>query len=365
MFKRMMIVIIILLIIFGAIFGLKYQQITEGMAAFANYSPPPVTVSANKAKTQNWQPYLNSIGTLTAVNGVEVSTEVGGTIKEILFKSGEEVSQGQILIKIDDQVEQADLKRFEAQLKLAKINYERDRTLLAKRAIPQTTFDRSKATLEEAVASVESTKAVIAKKTIRAPFNGKIGIRMVDLGEYVSPGTPIATLQDTNPLYVDFNLPEQDFPKLAIDQTVEFTVEAHNKDVFRGKLIAINSKVNEETRNLLVRASVSNEQDKLLPGMFANLRVLLPTTKPVITVPLTAITYSLYGDSVFLIKEEGKAEDGNPLLTVTRHYVKTGEERNGEVAVLSGLEAGAQVVTSGQLKLNNGTRIIINNDVEL
>lgn len=212
---------------------------------------------------------------------------------------------------------------------------------------------------------IARTQAIINHKHIRAPFDGKLGIRKVDPGEYVSPGMPLVSLQSLDPLHADFPLPEEDFKQIYVGQKVRVTVESYGSEIFRGKITAINSKVNEETRNILVQATLPNKDRRLYPGMFANIKVLLPERKHVVTVPQTAIAYSLYGDSVFVIRQEGKDKKGRPTLKVQRQYVTVGEWRAGQVAILEGVEAGQQVVTSGQLKLQNGSRVLIDNSVDL
>ncbi|MDE1462158.1 efflux RND transporter periplasmic adaptor subunit [Spartinivicinus poritis] len=384
MFKRLAIMVLLLTIIFGGIFGYKVFEKKMVGEYFANFTPPPITVSATKSQAETWQPEIHAIGTLQAVNGVELATEVSGMVQSIHFESGQLIEKGQLLVQIDDEVEQATLKSQQAQLKLAKLNYTRDKQLLTKKAIPQTQFDLSSAELEEAIANMEKTKAIIAQKKIRAPFSGKIGIRLINLGEYINAGASIATLQNIDSLYVDFSLPEQFYPKLYVGQQVRFDIDAYPDKHFIGKVSALNAKVDPNTRNILVRANVDNADHKLIPGMFADLAVLEKASIQVVTVPVTAVTYSLYGDSVFIITEQtNKATDSKPAnnsspnstteadkneapaLVVNRKYIKTGPQQNGNVAVLEGLKAGDQIVTSGQLKLSNGARIVINNDVKI
>ncbi|WP_163833628.1 efflux RND transporter periplasmic adaptor subunit [Spartinivicinus ruber] len=384
MFKRLAIMVVLLTVIFGGIFGYKMFEKKMVGEYFANFTPPPITVSADNSKTETWQPEIHGIGTLQAVNGVELATEVGGMVQTIHFESGQMIEKGQLLLQIDDEVEQATLKSQQAQLKLAQLNYNRDKQLLIKKAIPQTQFDLSSAELEEAIANVEKTKAIIAQKKVRAPFSGKIGIRLINLGEYINAGASIATLQNINSLFVDFNLPEQFYPKLYVGQQVRFDIDAYPNEHFIGEVTALNAKVDPNTRNILVRASVANPEHKLIPGMFADLAVLEKASIQVVTVPVTAVTYSLYGDSIFLITAQNNqtttnqtADNANdqpsanseqetdPTLIVSRKYIKTGPQQNGKVAVLEGLKEGDQVVTSGQLKLSNGARIVINNDVKI
>ena len=365
MLKRMIIMLVTLLVVFGGIFGWKAIQVYETEKYFTALEPPPVSVSAEKAAWESWRFYLTSVGTLRAVQGVDVSTEVSGTVKEIHFHSGQEVREGDLLVQLDDKADRADLKFFKAQLRLAQITYERDRALFEKRAIPKEDLDIKDAQLRESEAQVAKTEATIQKKAIVAPFDGKVGIRHVDVGQYLSPGTVVVTLQSLNPLFVNFSLPEQDLNKLHPGQSVAVDVETYPGRVFEGKLMAVDAKVNESTRNILAQGTLSNDDRLLYPGMFANVKVLLPEGKSLVTIPQTAVTYSLYGDSVFVINEKGKTKEKLPLLKVMRRYIEIQDQREDRVAVREGLKAGEMVVTAGQLKLQNGTRVTINNSVSL
>jgi len=352
-------------IVFGVIFGWFF--IKKGLFFYfvSHYQPPPVTISATTAREQPWQSYISSIGTVTAVNGVDLSAEVSGIVKEIHFQSGQSVNQGDILVVLDTSVEDAQLKDNESKLKLAQINYERDKTLLNKHVTSQAAADTSLAQLQEAEAGVEATKARIKQKIITAPFSGKIGIRQIDLGGFVSPGTPIASLQSLDPLLVKFNLPEQYVSELYIDQPIDINIQSNGSThtTIRGKLTAFNSKVDLATRSIQIEALIPNKNLQLYPGMFALVKVWLKDTKNVITLPQTAIAYSLHGDSVFLIRDKGKKH--HPELVAMRQYVKTGERRGDIVVIQSGIKTGDQVATSGQLKLQNDTRVAIDNNAEL
>ncbi|MDH0895082.1 MULTISPECIES: efflux RND transporter periplasmic adaptor subunit [unclassified Pseudomonas] len=369
--RRMLIMLGVVLVVVLALAAYKgfsiYQQIQMFTAP-----QPAISVSAALSEEKAWQSRLPAIGTLKAFQGVDLTVEVSGTVRDMLFRSGEKVSQGQPLIQMDSAVEQASLATSEAELKLARVEFERGQNLVKRQAISKSEFDRLASELQKADASVAQLKAMLAKKRINAPFAGTIGIRQVDVGDFLSSGTVIATLQDLSTLFVDFYLPEQAVPQLAIGQRVRISVAAYPGEVFEGEIGAINPKVEESTRNLQVRAMLPNPDNKLLPGMFANLEVLLPGEKTQVVVPETAITYTLYGNSVYVIDEKKddkgavvKDDKGQAQLVVERRFVETGERRDGIVLILKGLEAGEQVVTAGQLKLDNGAHVVIADDSSL
>lgn len=355
--------LIIVGIVFGLIFGWYTIKKIFIWYMISHYEMPPVTISTSTATPHTWQSFLTSVGTITAVNGVDISSEASGIVKDIRFQSGQFVNQGDLLILLDTSVEQAQLKDNQSKVKLAQMNYDRDKTLLKKNVASQSTVDTDFANLQQAQAGVEATLARINQKTITAPFSGKIGIRLVNLGEYVSAGTAMVTLQSLDPLYVRFNLPEQYLPNLALAQPVDVEVNVGDgMQTIRGSITAINAKVDQATRNILVQATIPNKKMTLYPGMFASVKIWLPQEVNVITLPQTAISYSLHGDSVFLVKDKGKKEKN---LYVTRQYVKVGERRGDEIVILDGLKAGDKVATSGQLKLQNETHVVIDNNVEL
>ncbi|MES2821308.1 MAG: efflux RND transporter periplasmic adaptor subunit [Pseudomonadota bacterium] len=363
--RRMLIMLAVVLIVVAALAAFKINAFMQMGKAFSA-PQPAISVGAAKAEQMQWQSRLPAIGTLRARQGVDLAVEVGGTVKELLFSSGEKVELNQPLLQLDSAVEQASLGTAEAELGLAKVEFERGRSLVSRQTISKSEFDRLSAQLQKANASVAQLRATLDKKRILAPFAGTIGIRQVDVGDYVATGTTIATLQDLSRLHVDFYLPEQNAPQLAIGEQVRIKVAAYPEEVFEGRIEAINPKVEETTRNLLIRADLDNPQARLLPGMFADLAVLLPSEAPQVVVPETAITYTLYGNSVYVIEakkgEDGKVEPddkGQPMLVVQRRFVDTGERREGRVVVRKGLQPGEQVVTAGQLKLDNGAHVAI------
>jgi membrane fusion protein (multidrug efflux system) len=363
--RRMLIMLGIVLVVVLALAAYKGYSIYQQIQMFSA-PQPAITIEAATAEERPWQGRLPAIGTLKAYQGVDLTVEVGGTVQQVLFNSGEKVAINQPLIQMDSAVEQASLATAQADLGLARVEFERGRSLVSRQNISKSEFDRLSANLQKANASVEQLQAQLAKKRILAPFAGTIGIRQIDVGDYLSSGTIIATLQDLSKLYVDFFLPEQSVPQLAIGEKVRLSVAAYPGEIFEGEIAAINPKVEDTTRNVQVRAMLNNPDNKLLPGMFANLNVILPQSEPHIVVPETAITYTLYGNSVYVIVEKKdengqvvKDEKGATQLEVERRFVETGERRDGQAVVLTGLKAGEQVVTSGQLKLDNGAHVRI------
>lgn len=350
-------------ILFGLIFGwyfLKQQKIAEFMS---NFKAPATTVSATKAVSETWQPYLTAVGNLEAINGVSVSPQTSGTIDKISFKSGTVVNKGDPLIHIDSRVEEADLMNYNAQYKLAKLNYDRDVKLLAKGAVSKSAVDTDQASLQEALANVESTKVQIAYKNVTAPFSGKIGIKQVNVGQYIEAGDEIASLQSLDPLYVSYTLPEQQISKLKVGQAVEVTTDSYPDQTYQGTINALDSEVTSETASISVQATIPNKDTKLLPGMFATIHTMLPEDGSVIAVPETSISYNLYGDSVYIV-EETKDKQGNTTQTAKLQYVTVGDRQGSQVAITKGVKAGDMVVTSGQIKLNNGAQVKINNEVQ-
>ncbi|MDM8347521.1 efflux RND transporter periplasmic adaptor subunit [Pseudomonas sp. sp1636] len=366
--RRMLIMLGVVALVVLALAAYKGLSIYREIQQFSA-PPPPISVNAAEAVERPWQSRLPAIGTLKAFQGIDLTVEVAGTARDVLFQSGEKVGLDQPLIQMDSDVEKASLSTAQAELGLARVEYQRGRNLVNRQAISKSEFDRLSAELQKANASVAQLQATLAKKRILAPFAGTIGIRQIDVGDYLASGTTIATLQDLSTLFVDFFLPEQNVPQLAIGQRVRVQVAAYPDEVFDAQIVAINPKVEATTRNLLVRARLANPDEKLLPGMFANLQVLLAGETPQVLIPETAITYTLYGNSVYVIApqraEDGSpasTADGQPILQVERRFVETGERREGRVVILKGLQSGEQVVSAGQLKLDNGARVAIVSD---
>lgn len=366
MAKRLIFIIIVLVIIFGGTFGFDIVRRYFMRQYFSHFQPPPVTVSITRASAETWHPTLNSVGTLQAVNGVDINSRVSGQVVAIYFQSGQTVKKNQQLIQLDDAIDQQTLKNDMATLQLAKLTYQRRLQVFEKtRGAAKSDVDEAKAKLLQAEASVATAQLNIYYKNIKAPFAGKIGIRKVNIGQYVTAGQSLVTLQSLNPLYVDFSLPEQDLDRVYTDQPIQITVDTYPNEVFKGKVTAINSKVDIETRSILIRATIPNKDQKLYPGVYANVTVILPEKKNVITVPQTAVTYSLYGDSVYVVSKKGKDKKGKPILIAQQRFITVGPRKGTVVSVLKGIQPGENIVTSGQIKLRSGSRVTINNTLNV
>jgi membrane fusion protein (multidrug efflux system) len=356
--KRLILVIVLLIVMFGGIFGWKYFA-GQKMAAMMAAPPPPATIASAEVQVESWQPFLYSVGSVVATQGVFVTTEVPGQVEKILFESGHQVAAGDVILQLDDSVDEADLEGLIAQLNLARLQFERARKLLKDRSVSQSEYDQSRAQLDSAEATVASKRALIAKKKIRAPFGGQLGIREVDVGEYLSPGARIVPLQALDPVYVDYTLPERHFDQLAVGQGVRVEVQAYPGRVSEGVISAINPGIDPGTRSVRLRATLENPEQLLRPGMFAEVRTVLPARDDILTLPRTAVTYNPYGESVFVIVEQ----DGQQV--VQNRRIKTGEVRAGRVEIIDGLRAGELVVSAGQVKLRNGQPVTIDNSVTL
>ncbi|MDX9744912.1 MAG: efflux RND transporter periplasmic adaptor subunit [Syntrophales bacterium] len=363
MTKRMIIMLILVTVTFGGIFG--YKAFTGYMMekAMATQGPPPQTVSAIKATTQAWQPRLQAVGTLKALRGADLAPEVSGIVSRIYFQSGEMVQAGALLLEMDAQSDIAKLKSFKATLELARKNYLRDQEQFKEQIVSQAVLDADLADLQRAEAQVSEQQALVDKKAIRAPFDGRLGIRMADLGQYLNPGMKIVTLQTLDPIYVDFFLPQKDINRITVGQQVEVRADAYPEHVFKGIISAIDPKVDTSTRNAAIRATVRNPKQQLLPGMFTTTLIETGKSERFITMPQTAVVYNPYGSVVYLAVEKGKDPEGKPNLVAMQRFVKTGETRGDQISILEGIEEGDLVVTSGQIKLRNGTPILINNKI--
>lgn len=366
--RRMLImlgIVLLIVLVLGAYKAYSIYTMIQGFSA----PKPPINVAVATATERPWQARLPTVGTLKALQGVDLSLETDGTVIDLQFESGQKVKAGQPLLRLDSAVESALLETAQADLGLAQLDYGRGSQLVGSQAISKGEFDRLSAVQKKSKASVNQLKAALGKKSIVAPFSGTIGIRQVDIGDYVATGTMIATLQDLSSLYVDFFLPEQSIPKIAVGQPIQLIVSAYPTQSFPGSISAINPKVENSTRNVQVRATLANPDGKLLPGMFASLEVLLPDPQPRVVVPESAITYTLYGNSLYVVAQK-KAEDGSlekddkgqPILIAERRFIATGERRDGLVIITRGVQNGEKVVTAGQIKLDNGAQIAISDD---
>ncbi|MFN2339536.1 MAG: efflux RND transporter periplasmic adaptor subunit [Gammaproteobacteria bacterium] len=357
MLKRLIIILVALLLLFGGIFGWKYLQMQK-MATMGGL-PPPAVIAAETVRTDRWQPGLRSVGSLVASQGVYISSELAGHVRAIHFESGARVEEGAPLISLDDAVDRAELAGLQAERRLAEIQFERASKLLGDKTISRSEYDQARANLDSATARVASQEARIALKNIRAPFGGQLGIRQVDLGQFLAPGDQIVSLQSLDPVYVDYSLPERNLNELAIGQAVEVEVQAYPGERFAGTISAISPRIDAATRSVPVRATLQNPDERLRAGMFAEVTTQLPVRDRVLTVAEHAISYNPYGDSVFVVEER---EGG---LFVQRRQIVTGEVRDGRAELISGLEEGEQVVTAGHNKLRNDMPVKIDNSVEL
>ena len=357
--KRAFILTFVFLMLSGLTAGLAWFHFVykpEMIRGFIAAAPQPVsTVAAEKVRHEEWQPRAPAIGTFRAAQGVDVAPQTGGMIVEINFESGHNVKQGAPLVQLDDKVEQADLKANQATLRNAELALERQRALVSSAATTKANLDSALAARDQAAAQVDRTRALIAQKRIVAPFSGRLGLRRVDMGQYVSPGTALVTLQQLDPMLIDFPMPEQRLGALKVGQVVEVEVDAYPGEVFRGKIGSIDARVSAETRNIIVRGEVGNPQDKLRPGMFGNVSVLMGAPQKFVVAPRTAVSFSLYGDSVYVVAADEKA--GGDALRAERRFVRTGDARGDKVAIEDGLKPGELVVTEGQIRLQPGARV--------
>jgi RND family efflux transporter, MFP subunit len=353
----------VLAAIFTGLGVFKYAQIRTAIAQGESFQMPPVAVTSIVVEPQAWQPVLSSVGSLQAVNGVVVSTDLPGIVEEIAFESGQPVKEGDLLVKLDTKQEVAQLRSAEARNELAKLNLERQKGLLQKRVAAQTDYDAAAAEYKQSEAALQEIRALIERKTIRAPFSGVLGIRSVNLGQYLQGGDPVVPLQSMHPIYVNFSVPQQQIGSLEVGKEVHVRADGITNQQFVGKITSINSVVDEATRNILVQATLDNDKGLLRPGMFVNVEVLLPAEGEVLAIPASAVNYAPYGDSIFII-EDMKDDQGQPYKGVRQQIVKLGGQRGDQVAVLSGLESGQEVVTSGGFKLAPGAAVQINNSAQ-
>jgi membrane fusion protein (multidrug efflux system) len=344
----------------------KFKQIQIAIAQGAAFQPPPDAVTTIVAKEETWPSTLAAIGTLAAVQGVTVSADLPGTVDRIAFESGREVRQGDVLAQLDTRQERAQLAAVQAQQELARLNFERMQGLLKERVISQSEFDRATAEYRGTDARVGEIRAAIDRKTIRAPFAGLLGIRQVNLGQYLAAGDPLVGLQSLNPIYVNFGIPQQDSAQIQVGRDVRVTPPAGSQvaaaAVLPGRVTAIDSVVDEKTRNVQVQATLANPGGRLRPGMFVQAEVAMGASRTVVSLPASAISYAPFGDSVFVVTEL-KDPAGRPYRGVRQQFVKVGAARGDQIAILSGVKPGEEVVTSGVFKLRNGAAVQINNSV--
>ncbi len=359
MLKRLFITLAGLLILIGGPTLIKLSQFAAMGAA--SMQMPPETVTAAAATKEHWPDTVNATGTLVAVQGVTIGAELGGKVTEIAFESGGRVEAGDLLVRLDTSAEEAQLRSAQAAAKLARISLNRIRGLRANKTVSQADLDTAEANYKQTTAQVDNVRAAIAKKTIRAPFAGQLGIRQVNLGQIVEQGTPIVTLQTIDPIHVDFSLPQQRFSLLSQGTAIQVTTDAAPNETFDGKIIALNPEIDQITRSVRVRATLTNKGEQLRPGMFANVEVLLPSAQEVLAIPATAVLYAPYGDTVFVIDEVTDEESGKTQQVLRQQIVRLGGSHGDFVAVTDGLKEGEQVVTSGVFKLRPKMAVTIDN----
>ena len=360
--KRVILTTLVALAVVGAIFGYKILTLRKAAAAMAAMKPRPAAVTTAPAVQQNWRTLLSAVGSVESYQGITVRTEIEGRVLKIGFESGTHVNEGDLLIELESSTEQAQLTSAEAGAKLAQASLNRARELRSTNVSTAAELDVAEANHAQAIAAVDAIKATLAKKRIVAPFAGRVGIRTIDVGEFLNKGEAVVTLEAVDPAYVDFALPQQDIPQLRTGLTVRVSVDAFPDRTFEGKIEAIDPRVTETTRNVRVRAIVPNTDEVLRPGLFARVAVELPAETAVLELPATAIVYSPYGNSVYVVVEKA-GDNGATQLVVEQRFVTTGTKRGDLVSIVNGLKPGEQVVTSGQMKLRNGAAVVINNSV--
>lgn len=362
---------VLFVVVIGAVLlgGAYYYETVTKPAMMAQFfqPPPPAPVETANAATEDMPRFFESIGTLMAAHQVTVSPELEGRIEKINFDSGQWVKAGDVLVQFDDSTQRADLATYQAQQRLASANLARTKDLAAKQYSSKQSVDQLQSELDQARAGIAKSQAVIDHMVVKAPFNGMLGIRQVNLGQYLAPGTAIVTLTDLDTLFVDFTLPEQNRAELTIDQPVEFRVDAFPDQVFRGEIAAIDPQVDPSMRAVKVRAAIANTDHKLQPGMYARIRAILPPQPNVVTIPEPAVDYTVYGESVFRLTPVADKKDpnGKPVYKAEQTFVTLGSRFDGKVAVLKGVNHGDLVVVGGQLKLHNGAEVILSDQKSL
>ncbi len=363
MIRKILIAVFVVLLVVGTLAGVKTLQIRKLMAGGKSFAAPPESVSTVVAREEKWQGTLTAIGSVTAVQGVTVTPEIAGLVREIAFESGAVVSTSNLLVRLDTSAEEAQLRALEAQEELARINLARERTLRTQNLVPQSELDTAEATLKQTQGNADNIRATIEKKTIRAPFAGRLGIRRVNLGQYLETGKPIVSLQSLTPVYAEFSLPQQELARLKTGMRVHVTTDAYPGRTFEGTLTAINPDLDAQTRSVGLQATFENPEQLLRPGMFARVEVLLPEEQTVLAVPATSVLSAPYGDSVYVVESQPGKDNDKPGLAVRQQFIRTGTARGDFVSVESGLKPGERIVSAGIFKLRNGMSVVENNDL--
>src|SRR6266852_3674731 len=361
MVRWLIIVGLLLAVLVGGLVGFNTFRTKMITQFFANNRPPPASVSIAEAKSEVIPHLLTAVGDLAAVHQVNVTSDVSGRITDIMFTAGSTVTAGTPLVQLFDGPDQGDLASFKAQATVAQLSLDRAKQLASRQFGPQATVDTAQAAYDQASAGIAKTEAIISQKLVRAPFDGELGVRHVEVGKFLTAGTQIVSLTDLSTLYANFTITEKDSAQLKVGQTVRIAVDAYPGRTFEGKITTVEPQIATDTRNIRVQATLDNPDHILKPGMFTTTTVVLPDKPPVVTVPETAVDYTLYGDSVFIITEK-KADDGKTSLTAVRSFVQAGNRVDGRAEILSGLKAGDRVVAVGQLKLQSGAAVVISTD---
>src|SRR5215471_1480473 len=357
--RWLVIVGLLLAVVLGGLYGFNRFREQAIATYFATNKPPPTQISATEVKTESVARFATGIGSVTAVHQVTINPEVGGRVTKIFFEPGALVKAGDPLVQLNDAPERGDLASYEAQARWSQTTLERSSQLPQRQFEARETVDQKQSQLDQARAMILKTEALIAQKLIRAPFSGRLGTRQVEVGQYLTPGAPIVTLTDLSTLYVNFTLPARMRPETKIGQPVQVRSDAFPGRVFDAKITTIEPQISPETRTLQVQATMQNSDDALLPGMFVDAKVVLPPQPDMLVLPATAVEYTLYGDSVYVIREEGKDANGEPILKAARTPVKTGARWGDNVAILDGVKPGERVVSAGQVKVQNGAEVKI------
>ncbi len=363
MAKRMIVVLVVLVAVVGGLAYIKFRQVEVAIAQGASFQMPPTAVTTVVAKQETWPSNLSVIGTAAAIQGVTVSADLPGTIDKIHFESGERVREGDVLVELDTRQEKAQLASLEANRDLAKVNFDRAQELVKAGVISRSEYDNASAQQKATEAQVGDIRAAIARKTIRAPFSGALGIRQVSLGQYLAAGQAIVSLQSVDPIYVNFGVPQQDAGKIVMGHPLRVTDSDLPGMAFSGRITALDSVISEQTRNIQVQAILTNKENKLRPGMFVQVELPLGEARKVVPLPASAINYAPYGDSVYVVTDM-KDQKGNSYRGVRQQVVKIEGSRGDQVAIVSGVNPGDEVVSSGVFRLRNGAPIQVNNSVK-
>ncbi len=359
MLKRMLFMLAAVALVVVGLVLWTMRNIEKGKAMGALFAPPPAGVTTVVVQPQTWQPVLSAVGSMKAVNGVVLSTDLAGIVSEIAFTSGSPVKKGDVLVKLETQQEDAQLRSATARLSLARADLDRKRDLLTKKAISQSDWDAAESQVSQMLSAVEEMKALVARKRLAAPFDGLAGIRQVNVGQYLQPGAPIVPIESLDPIYVEFALPQQHFETLTVGKKLRLGATGITGRMFDGEITAIDSRVDENTRNVLVQGTVKNADHALRSGMFVNVEVLLPEQRGVLAVPASAVSYAPFGDSVFVVKDDGQGGK-----EVRQQFVKLGSKRGDQVAVTSGIAEGDEVVSAAVFKLQPGAKVRVDNSVQ-